>query len=111
MHAEGQLEGATAGGLGQALYENLITERGLVMNPSFLEYKIPTALDMPEIRSLLVEAPDPGGPFGAKGMSEGVQLVPPPTIANAVYRAVGVRIKDLPITPEKILDALEGRGE
>jgi 4-hydroxybenzoyl-CoA reductase subunit alpha len=111
MHAEGQLEGATSGGLGQALYENLITERGLVMNPSFLEYKIPTALDMPEIRSLFVEAPDPGGPFGAKGMSEGVQLVPPPTIANAVYRAVGVRIKDLPITPEKILDGLEGKGE
>jgi 4-hydroxybenzoyl-CoA reductase alpha subunit len=111
MHAEGQLDGATSGGLGQALYENLITERGLVMNPSFLEYKIPAALDMPEIRSLLVEAPDPGGPFGAKGMSEGVQLVPPPAIANAVYRAVGVRIKDLPITPEKILDGLEGKGE
>lgn len=107
MHAEGQLEGATSGGLGQALYENLVTERGLVMNPSFLEYKIPTVLDMPEVRSILVEAPDPGGPFGAKGMSEGCQLAPSPAIANAVYRAVGVRIKDLPITPEKILEGLK----
>lgn len=107
MHAEGQLQGASFGGLAQALFEDLVTEQGLVMNPSFLEYKVPTALDVPEIRPLLVEVPDPGGPFGAKGMSEGSQIAPSPAIANAVYHAVGVRINDLPITPEKILKGLK----
>jgi 4-hydroxybenzoyl-CoA reductase alpha subunit len=107
MHAEGQLEGASFGGLGQALYENLLAERGLIMNPSFLEYKVPTALDMPEIQTTLVQVPDPGGPFGAKGMSEGCQIAPAPAIANAVYHAVGIRIKDLPITPEKVLEGLK----
>lgn len=107
MHAEGQLEGAAFGGLGQALYEDLITERGLVMNPSFLEYKVPTALDMPDLRTELVESPDPEGPFGAKGMSEGCQIAPTPAIANAIYHAVGVRIRELPITPEKILEGLK----
>ena len=107
MHAEGQLEGASLGGLGQALYENLYTEKGLIMNPSFLEYKMPTALDMPELKTALIQVPDPGGPFGAKGMSEGCQIAPTPAIANAVYHAVGVRIKELPITPEKILEGLK----
>jgi len=107
MHAEGQLEGASLGGLGQALYENLYTEKGLIMNPSFLEYKMVTALDMPELKTALIQVPDPGGPFGAKGMSEGCQIAPTPAIANAVYHAVGVRIKELPITPEKILEGLK----
>ena len=81
------------------------------MNPSFLEYKIPTALDMPEIKTELVEGPDPGGPFGAKGMSEGcIYSAPAPAIANAVYHAVGVRIKEFPITSEKIMKALEEKG-
>ena len=110
MHAEGQLEGATEGGLAQTFYEELITERGLVMNPSFLEYKVPTVLDMPEMKTLLVEDPDPEGPFGAKGMSEGCQIATAPALANAIYRAVGVRVKELPVTPEKILEEL-GRKE
>jgi 4-hydroxybenzoyl-CoA reductase alpha subunit len=107
MHAEGQLEGASLGGLGQALYEDLFTERGLIMNPSFLEYKLPTALDMPGLKTALIQIPDPEGPFGAKGMSEGCQIAPTPAIANAIYHAVGVRIKDLPITPEKILEGMK----
>ena len=106
MNAEGQLEGAAIGGLGQALYEELITEKGLVMNPSFLEYKVTTAMDIPEVRTTLVEDPDPEGPFGAKGMSEGCQIAPAPAIANAIYKAVGVRVKALPITPAMILDLL-----
>jgi len=67
------------------------------------------ALDVPEIKNTLVEAadPDPESPFGAKGIGEGCQLAPLPAIANAIYRAVGVRIKELPITPEKILDGLK----
>lgn len=110
MHAEGQLEGSAFQGLGQILYEELMTERGQVMNPSFLEYKLPTTLDVPEIRTELVEQPDPGGPYGAKGMSEGSIIAPSPAIANAMYHAVGVRLKELPITPEKVLKALEERG-
>ena len=106
MHAEGQLEGSAFQGIGQALYEELIPANGQVMNPSFLEYKIPTALDMPQVKAELVEEPDPGGPFGAKGMSEGSIIAVAPAIANAVYNAVGVRCKDLPITPEKILRGL-----
>jgi len=87
MHAEGQLEGSAFQGLGQALYEEIIFEKGQVMNPSFPEYKVPTALDVPEIHTDLVEEPDPGGPFGAKGMSEGSIIALSPAIANAVYRA------------------------
>lgn len=110
MHAEGQLEGSAAQALGQAIYEEVIFDGGQVMNPSFLEYKVPTALDMPEIRTELVEEPDPGGPFGAKGMSEGSIIAVSPAIANAVYRAADVRCLELPITPEKILQALK-RGD
>jgi CO/xanthine dehydrogenase Mo-binding subunit len=111
MNAEGQLEGAAIGGLAQALYEELITQKGLVMNPSFLEYKLMTAMDVPEVRTTLVEDPDPEGPFGAKGMSEGCQIAPAPAIANAIYHAVGVRVKELPITPERILDLLTRKEE
>lgn len=111
MAAEGQLEGAAVGGLAQALYEELVTDKGLVMNPSFLEYKITTAMDVPEINTSLVEEPDPEGPFGAKGMSEGCQIAPAPAIANAIYDAVGVRVHELPITPEMILDLLNKKGE
>jgi 4-hydroxybenzoyl-CoA reductase alpha subunit len=106
MSAEGQLEGAAINGLGQALYEDLITEKGLVMNPSFLEYKVATAMDVPEVMTALVEDPDPEGPFGAKGMSEGCQIAPAPAVANAIYDAVGVRVNALPITPAMILDLL-----
>ena len=106
MHVEGQVEGATIGGLGQALYENLVTEGGLVMNPSLLEYKVPTALDVPSLPIALVDNTDPEGPFGAKGIAEGCQIASSPAIANAIDHAVGIRIKDLPITPEKILEAL-----
>jgi len=111
MHAEGQLEGSAYQGLGQALYEELVVDKGQVMNPSFLEYKIPTAMDMPEIKTELVEQPDPGGPFGAKGMSEGSIIAPSPAIANALYDAVGVRVKDIPITPEKVLKGLKGKDK
>jgi 4-hydroxybenzoyl-CoA reductase subunit alpha len=107
MNVEGQLEGATICGLGQALYENLIMEKGLVMNPSFLEYKVPTALDVSRLKITLVEDPDPEGPFGAKGMAEGCLIAIAPAIANAIYHAVGVRITELPITPEKILKGIE----
>jgi CO/xanthine dehydrogenase Mo-binding subunit len=76
------------------------------MNPSFLGYKLPTSVDMPEIVPIFVEHPHPDGPFGAKGMGETTNVAIPPAIANAVYDAVGVRIRDLPLTPNKVLAAL-----
>ncbi len=107
MLVEGQLEGSVVGGMGQALYEDVAMEKGQVMNPSFLDYGFPTFLEMPEIEALEVETDDPIGPFGAKEAGEGTQLSPAPAIVNAIYDAIGVDFMELPITPEKILKALE----
>ncbi len=107
MLVEGQLEGSVVGGMGQALYEDVITNRGQVLNPSFLDYGIPTAMEVPSITSVEVETDDPEGPFGAKESGEGTQLAPAPAIINAIYDAIGVRFKSLPVTPEKVLEALQ----
>ncbi len=107
MLVEGQLEGSVVGGMGQALYEEVITEKGLVLNPSFLDYGIPTAMEVPSITSVEVETDDPEGPFGAKESGEGTQLAPAPAIINAIYDAIGVRFKSLPVSPEKVLEALQ----
>jgi 4-hydroxybenzoyl-CoA reductase subunit alpha len=104
---EGQLEGSVVGGMGQALYEEVVTEKGQVMNPSFLDYGFPTAAEMPEIEAIEVETDDPLGPFGAKEAGEGTQLSPAPAVVNAIYDAIGVDFMDLPVTPEKVLKALE----
>ena len=106
MLVEGQLEGSVVGGMGQALYEDVMTEKGQVVNPSFLDYGIPTAMEIPSITSVEVETHDPEGPFGAKESGEGTQLAPAPAIINAIYDAIGVRFKSLPVTPEKVLKAL-----
>jgi len=109
MLVEGQLEGSVVGGMGQALYEHIIVEKGQVMNPSFLDYGFPTFLEMPQIETIEVETNDPIGPFGAKEAGEGTQLSPAPAIVNAVYDAIGVDFMELPITAEKILRALAER--
>lgn len=106
MLVEGQLEGSVVGGMGQALYEEVITDRGQVINPSFLDYGFPTSMEAPQIASIEVETDDPIGPFGAKESGEGTQLAPPPAIINAIYDAIGIRFKSLPVTPEKVLEAL-----
>jgi 4-hydroxybenzoyl-CoA reductase subunit alpha len=111
MLVEGQLEGSVVGGMGQALYEDVIVEKGQVMNPSFLDYGFPTFMEMPEIEAIEVETDDPIGPFGAKEAGEGTQLSPAPAIVNAVYDAIGVDFMELPLTPEKILDAIEVKKE
>lgn len=107
MLVEGQLEGSVVGGMGQALYENIIVEKGQVMNPSFLDYGFPTFLEMPKIEAIEVETDDPIGPFGAKEAGEGTQLSPAPAIVNAIYDAIGIDFKELPVTSEKILEVLE----
>jgi len=87
---------------------------GVIINPNLLDYKLMTFLDMPkmaDMQEIPVEFPMPWGPFGAKGMSETAMTSQAPAMANAVYNAIGVRIKDLPITPEKILAALKQKKE
>jgi 4-hydroxybenzoyl-CoA reductase subunit alpha len=110
LGAEGQAEGSVAMGKGHALMENILFgDNGQVMNPSFLEYKIPTSQDMTETRLLEVGLPDPIGPYGAKEIGEGILIAAVPAIVNAIDDAIGVRIKDLPVTPEKILEELQKR--
>jgi 4-hydroxybenzoyl-CoA reductase alpha subunit len=109
LHCEGQMEGSILGAMGQLLYEDYRYNRdGLMMNPSLLEYRIPTAKEVPEIDPILVITNDPEGPFGAKGMSEAPEIPVIGAVANAIYDALGVRMRSMPITPEKILEALEG---
>jgi len=106
----GQIIGALAQGVGYALYEEVKTEEGRITNPSFRDYKMATAVEMGfPIDVDLVEIPDEAGPFGAKGVGEPGLVPTAPAIANAIYDAVGVRIRDLPITAEKILLALRAR--
>ncbi len=108
LGVEGQLEGAFVMGQGYVLSENLVTDEGMVLNPSFVDYKLMRAPDVPEnFTTRLVETYEPEGPFGAKEAGEGLTNPNAGCIANAIYDAVGVRIHDLPITPEKILKALE----
>ncbi|HEV2283104.1 MAG TPA: xanthine dehydrogenase family protein molybdopterin-binding subunit [bacterium] len=109
VNCEGQIQGGAATGLGFAMGEEVIFQDGEVMNPTFLAYKTPVAPDVPEIVPILVERPHPWGPYGAKGLGETTNVPVPPAIANAIFDAVGVRIKDLPITPDKVLDALKKR--
>jgi xanthine dehydrogenase molybdenum-binding subunit len=110
MLLEGQVYGGVTQGIGYALTERLILQDGKVMNPNFLDYKMLTAKDVPNIETIVVETNDPFGPFGAKGIGEPGLVPTAPAIANAIYDAVGVRIKDLPITPEKVLAALKEKG-
>lgn len=104
---EGQVEGALVMGVGTALFEKMELEEGRVKNRSFADYKIPSALDAPEMIPIIVEEPHSRGPYGAKGLGEPALAPTAAAIANAIYAAVGVRIKDLPITPEKILEGLK----
>jgi CO/xanthine dehydrogenase Mo-binding subunit len=109
MLLEGQVYGGATMGLGYALTEKLILKDGKVMNPNFLDYKMLTAKDVPKIETIVIETEDPNGPFGAKGIGEPGLVPTAPAIANAIYDAVGVRIRELPITPEKVLAALKQR--
>jgi xanthine dehydrogenase molybdenum-binding subunit len=107
---KGQMYGALAQGVGYALYENVASAGGRILNPSFMDYKIPTVGEMAfPIDLEFVETDDGTGPFGAKGVGEPGLVPTAPAIANAIYDAVGVRIRHLPITPEKVLAALQER--
>jgi CO/xanthine dehydrogenase Mo-binding subunit len=103
---EGQVEGSVYMGLGEALMEEQTFRRGLHKWPSMLEYKSPTFLDMPEVETFIVETIDPEGPYGAKEAGQGPLLPVPPAVCAAVFDALGVWIDEVPVTPEKVLDAL-----
>ena len=108
QNVEGQIEGGTSMGLGMALMEEIkFDEEGFLMNPDLSTYLIPTAMDMPRNEVILVEDEEPQGPYGAKGIGEPAAIATAPAIVNAIYDACGVRIKELPVTPEKILKGLE----
>ena len=104
---EGQVEGSVYMGLGEVLMEEQVFRKGVHKFPSMLEYKSPTTLETPEIHTILVESDDPEGPFGAKEAGQGPLLPLIPAVANAVYNAVGVRIDEVPISPDKVVKALE----
>ena len=104
---EGQVEGSVYMGIGEALMEAQVFRKGLHKHPSLLEYKSPTTLETPEIHTFLVETDDPEGPFGAKEAGQGPLLPVIPAIANAVYDAIGVRMDQVPITPDMVLRGLE----
>ncbi|MFQ6023729.1 MAG: xanthine dehydrogenase family protein molybdopterin-binding subunit [Acidiferrobacterales bacterium] len=103
----GQIEGGALMGQGYALSEEMRYEEGQLVSPSFSEYLIPTSMDVPEIKSVILESRSGLGPFGAKGIGEPAFTPVAPAIANAVADAIGVRVYDLPITPEKIVKALK----
>jgi 4-hydroxybenzoyl-CoA reductase subunit alpha len=107
---EGQLEGSMCHGLGEALFEEMIfDDKGCLMNASLGDYKIPTVLDVPEMKAIIIESNEPNGPFGAKEVGEGCILPVVPAIINAVRDACGVVIMELPISSERILKALKAK--
>lgn len=105
-----QIYGGVVQGLGYALMEELLIDKGNIMNPSFLDYYIPTAADIPNIKPIVVEAPDLNGPFGAKGIGEPPIEPVAAAVANAVYNAVGFPIREFPYTPERVRTAITVRG-
>ncbi|MFN0095808.1 MAG: xanthine dehydrogenase family protein molybdopterin-binding subunit [Dehalococcoidia bacterium] len=106
-YVEGQIQGGVAQGVGWALHEEYrFDPSGRMLNPTFLDYRMPTTLDVPLIETILVEVPNPGHPYGARGVGE-VPIVPPmAAIANAVGRATGTRLRQLPMSPGRVLDAI-----
>jgi 4-hydroxybenzoyl-CoA reductase alpha subunit len=106
----GQVEGSAYMGLGEVLMEEQIFRRGLHKIPSMLDYKSPTTLDTPEIETILIQTNDPEGPYGAKEAGQGPLLPVAPAVANAIYDAVGVRVDEVPIHPEKVLKGLQDKA-
>jgi 4-hydroxybenzoyl-CoA reductase subunit alpha len=110
VSVEGQIIGSVWMGLGQALQEEMVWKDGLLINPGLLEYRSPSSEESPEIEPIIVESVDPEGPFGAKEASEGSLAAVIPAIANAIYDAVGIRLREAPFTPERVLAALQAKN-
>jgi len=111
QNAEGQVEGGTVQGMGMALMEEQVIKEGITLNANLTGYLAPTSMDTPQFTTRFVENEDSEGPYGAKGIGEPALIGTAPAIANAIFDAIGVRIYELPITPEKILKALKNKRE
>ena len=110
-YVEGQIQGGAVQGIGWAMNEGYFyKEDGTMANPTFLDYRMPTALDLPMVDTILVEVPNPASPHGIRGVGE-VCLVPPlGALANAIHDAIGVRLTELPMSPDKVLEGIQSRG-
>ncbi|MCO1602367.1 xanthine dehydrogenase family protein molybdopterin-binding subunit [Desulfosporosinus nitroreducens] len=111
QNVEGQIEGGCAMGIGYALLEEVILKDGEIQNPGMSTYLIPTSLDVPEIHTIIIEESEISGPYGAKGVGEPALVPTAAAIANAVADALGIRIYDLPLTPERVVAALKSAQE
>ena len=108
-YVEGQMQGGAVQGIGWALNEEYVfNDKGEMENASFLDYRMPTALDVPMIDCIIVEVPNPSHPYGVRGVGETPIVAPPATVANAIHRATGVRLRELPISPPRVWKALRG---
>jgi CO/xanthine dehydrogenase Mo-binding subunit len=107
LAVEGQIEGSIHMGIGQALTEEMRYKNGQQMNPNFFDYRIPSSVDTPDMDITIIESNDPEGPYGAKEAGEGPIHPVLPSIGNAVYDAVGIRMMELPMTPDKVLSKLK----
>jgi CO/xanthine dehydrogenase Mo-binding subunit len=106
-YVEGQMQGGSVQGIGWALSEEYyMSDGGHLMNPSFLDYRMQTSLDLPMIDTVIIEVPNPGHPFGVRGVGEASIIPPPAALANAIHRAVGVRMNTLPMNPGAVMEAI-----
>jgi 4-hydroxybenzoyl-CoA reductase alpha subunit len=110
ISVESQNEGGAVQGLGQAIYEEFVMDKGKTFNDSFLDYKMPRSTDSPDIKVIDIITDDPDGPYGAKEASEGSHVSAPPSVVSAIHDATGIWFKELPVTPEKIVKALKEKG-
>jgi 4-hydroxybenzoyl-CoA reductase alpha subunit len=111
LQAEGQIEGGAVQGLGQTLYEDFKMSKGMTLNPTLLDYKMPLSTDAPNVHLIDIETNDPEGPFGAKEASEASIVSAPPSIVSAIHDATGIWFKELPVTPEKVVKALKEKAK
>jgi CO/xanthine dehydrogenase Mo-binding subunit len=110
LQVQGQIEGGCAQGVGLAVMEELVLDEGVIRNASFTDYLIPTTLDMPDVSITLIEQPEPGAPFGAKGVGEPPTISSTPAVVGAIRAATGRRLTRVPVRPEDVA-GLPGAGE
>ncbi len=109
-YVEGQMQGGSAQGIGWALNEEYyVSPDGAMMNSSLLDYRMPTSLDLPAIETVIVEVPNPGHPYGVRGVGEANIIPPPAALANAIYHAIGIRMNRLPMKPSSVMEAVWNR--
>ena len=110
-YVEGQMQGGSVQGIGWALIEEyLFDDKGHMRNPTMLDYRMPTALDVPMIDTVIIEVPNPSHPFGVRGVGETPIVPPPGAIANAVKNATGIRMTELPMSPPRVHSAIMDNG-